>query len=248
MALETKTDPAPMVVGKPEYDVKDINLADRGKAASSGPTRRCRCSAPSASGSRRRSRSPGSACRPASTSPPRRRTWPALKAGGADVVLCASNPLSTQDDVAAGLVNDYGIPRYAIKGEDNDDLLPAHQRRPRPPAAHHHGRRRRPGLHHPQRPHRPARQRRRQHGGDHHRRHPPRAMEKDGVLKFPVIAVNDAHDQALFDNRYGTGQSTIDGIIRATDHPARRPEVRGRRLRLVRQGRGVPSARAWAPT
>ena len=67
-----------------------------------------------------------------------------LRDGGADVVLCASNPLSTQDEVAASLVKDYNIPTYAIKGEDNDDLLRAPQRCSRPQAANHDGRRRGP--------------------------------------------------------------------------------------------------------
>ena len=70
-----------------------------------------------------------------------------------------------------------------------------------------------------------------------------RAMEKDGVLKFPVIAVNDAATKHMFDNRYGTGQSTIDGIIRATEHADRRSQGRRQRLRLVRQGRGPAGPR-----
>ena len=70
-----------------------------------------------------------------------------------------------------------------------------------------------------------------------------RAMEKDGVLKLPVIAVNDAQTKHFFDNRYGTGQSTIDGVIRATEHAAGRPQRRRLRLRLVRQGRGTAGAR-----
>ncbi len=70
-----------------------------------------------------------------------------------------------------------------------------------------------------------------------------RALEKDGALKIPVIAVNDAATKHLFDNRYGTGQSTIDGVIRATDMLHRRQTRRRRRLRLVRQGCGVARAR-----
>ncbi|MCF7805639.1 MAG: adenosylhomocysteinase [Candidatus Marinimicrobia bacterium] len=140
-----------------------------------------------------------------------------LKAGGADLVLCASNPLSTQDDVAASLVEDYGIRVYAIKGEDNDTYYEHIE------AAIAND----PVI-------------TMDDGADLvstiHSDHPEmtdqivcsmeetttgvirlRAMAKDGALKFPVIAVNDADTKHLFDNRYGTGQSTIDGIIRATD-------------------------------
>ena len=141
----------------------------------------------------------------------------ALKAGGADLVMCASNPLSTQDDVAASLVKDYGIPVFAVKGESNavyyNHLNSAVKHNPNVTM---------------------------DDGADlvsaiiakHPRLHGQifgsmeetttgvirlRAMEKDGVLKFPIVAVNDAATKNLFDNRYGTGQSTIDGIIRATD-------------------------------
>jgi len=140
-----------------------------------------------------------------------------LKAGGADLVLCASNPLSTQDDVAAALVKEYDIPVFAIKGEDNDTYY-AHIKA----AIDHH-----PVV-------------TMDDGADLvsmiHFDYPElakdvlgsmeetttgvirlRAMAKDGALKLPVIAVNDATTKNLFDNRYGTGQSTVDGIIRATD-------------------------------
>jgi len=140
-----------------------------------------------------------------------------LKAGGADVVLCASNPLSTQDDTAAALVAEYGISTYAIKGEDNDTYY-KHLHA----AVDHH-------------PHVTM-----DDGADvisivHAERQDQieeiyggteetttgiirlKSMEADGVLKFPVVAVNDADTKHLFDNRYGTGQSTIDGIIRATN-------------------------------
>ncbi|HEX9972064.1 MAG TPA: adenosylhomocysteinase [bacterium] len=140
-----------------------------------------------------------------------------LKAGGADVVLCASNPLSTQDDVSASLVKDYEIPVFAIKGEDTktyyDHIKAAIEHNPQVTM---------------------------DDGADLvsniHSDYPEvgnkllgsmeetttgvirlRAMERDGALKFPVIAVNDATTKNLFDNRYGTGQSTVDGIIRATD-------------------------------
>ncbi|MGA9644035.1 MAG: adenosylhomocysteinase [Terriglobales bacterium] len=141
----------------------------------------------------------------------------ALRDGGADVALCASNPLSTQDDVAASLVRDYNIPTFAIKGEDNDSYY-AHIM-----AALDH------------KPHITM-----DDGADlvgvlHTKRKAElagviggteetttgvirlRAMAKEGVLQYPIVAVNDADTKHLFDNRYGTGQSTIDGIIRATN-------------------------------
>jgi adenosylhomocysteinase len=140
-----------------------------------------------------------------------------LKAGGADVVLCASNPLSTQDDVAAALVEEYGVSAFAIKGEDNDTYY-AHIE-----AAVDH------------KPHITM-----DDGADvigvlHSARREQlgdviagteetttgvirlKALERDGKLGFPVVAVNEARTKHLFDNRYGTGQSTIDGIIRATN-------------------------------
>ena len=140
-----------------------------------------------------------------------------LKAGGADLVLVASNPLSTQDDVAASLVKDYDISVYAIRGEDNKTYYD-HIR-----AAIDHS----PVV-------------TMDDGADLvstiHSDYPDiigqilgsmeetttgiirlRAMHNDGALKIPVFAVNDAQTKYLFDNRYGTGQSTVDGIIRATD-------------------------------
>ena len=141
----------------------------------------------------------------------------ALRDGGADVALCASNPLSTQDDVAASMVRDYNIPVFAIKGEDNDSyyahIMAALDHKP---------------------------QMTMDDGADlvsvlHTKRKAElanvlggteetttgvirlRAMAKEGVLQYPIVAVNDADTKHLFDNRYGTGQSTIDGIIRATN-------------------------------
>jgi adenosylhomocysteinase len=140
-----------------------------------------------------------------------------LRDGGADAVLCASNPLSTQDDVAACLVRDYGIPVYAIKGEDNDTyyqhIMSALDHKPHITM---------------------------DDGADLvsialTKRTDVidgiiagteetttgvirlRAMAKEGVLRYPIIAVNDADTKHMFDNRYGTGQSTIDGIVRATN-------------------------------
>ncbi len=141
----------------------------------------------------------------------------ALRDGGADVALCASNPLSTQDDVAASLVRDYNVPVFAIKGEDSDSyyshIMAAVDHKPQITM---------------------------DDGADlvsvlHTKRQAElanviggteetttgvirlRAMAKDGVLRYPIVAVNDADTKHLFDNRYGTGQSTIDGIVRATN-------------------------------
>ena len=140
-----------------------------------------------------------------------------LRDGGADVVLCASNPLSTQDDVAASLVKDFKIPTYAIKGEDKDTyyshIVSALDHKPQVTM---------------------------DDGADlvtmiltKRQELVPnviggteetttgvirlRSMAKDGMLKYPIVAVNDADTKHLFDNRYGTGQSTIDGILRATN-------------------------------
>jgi adenosylhomocysteinase len=140
-----------------------------------------------------------------------------LRDGGADVSVCASNPLSTQDDVASALVNEYKIPAFAIKGEDNktyySHILAALESRPqvtmddgadlvttilteRKDLI--------PGV----------------LGGTEETTTGVirlRSMAKEGVLKFPVISVNDADTKHMFDNRYGTGQSTVDGVIRATN-------------------------------
>jgi len=140
-----------------------------------------------------------------------------LVAGGADLYLCASNPLSTQDDVAASLVKDYGIPVFAIKGEDRETYYKhiqtciAHQ----PVVTMDDGADLVSTIHaeHPEMASRILGSMEETTTGVIRLR----AMERDGALKFPVIAVNDAATKNLFDNRYGTGQSTIDGIIRATD-------------------------------
>jgi adenosylhomocysteinase len=140
-----------------------------------------------------------------------------LQAGGADVLLCASNPLSTQDEVAAALVAEFGIPVFAIRGED-DDTYYSHIA-----AAVDH----RPqltmddgadviGVLHSDR----REQLTEILGGTEETTTGVvrlRALERDGRLGFPVIAVNEAKTKHLFDNRYGTGQSTIDGVIRATN-------------------------------
>lgn len=140
-----------------------------------------------------------------------------LKAGGAEVAACASNPLSTQDDVAAALVKHYGIHTFCIKGEDNDTYYKhIHQALDIKPTMtmddgcdtvgviHNDRRELIDGI----------------IGGTEETTTGVvrlRAMAADGVLTYPVIAVNDADTKHLFDNRYGTGQSTLDGIIRATN-------------------------------
>src|SRR3989449_5292182 len=140
-----------------------------------------------------------------------------LEAGGADVVLCASNPLSTQDDVAAALVEEYDISCFAIKGVDNDTYY-AHIEAgvgPKPHLTMDDGADVIGVLH-------PAG---REQLGDIIAGTEEtttgvirlKALEAEGKLGFPIIAVNEAQTKHLFDNRYGTGQSTIDGIIRATN-------------------------------
>jgi adenosylhomocysteinase len=140
-----------------------------------------------------------------------------LKAGGAVVALCASNPLSTQDDAAAALVQEYEIPTFAHKGEDNARYY-AHigaALEIRPQITMDDGADLVSQLHGPRADLAPD-----VIGGTEETTTGVirlRAMEKEGVLAFPVIAVNDADTKHLFDNRYGTGQSTIDGILRATN-------------------------------
>jgi adenosylhomocysteinase len=140
-----------------------------------------------------------------------------LRDGGADAVLCASNPLSTQDDVAATLVRDYNIPVFAIKGETNESyyshILSAIDHKPQitmddgcdlVTVLHTKRTDALDGV----------------FGGTEETTTGVirlRAMSKEGVLRYPVIAINDALTKHLFDNRYGTGQSTLDGIIRATN-------------------------------
>jgi len=140
-----------------------------------------------------------------------------LRDGGAQAVLCASNPLSTQDDVAASLVRDYGIPVYAIKGESNDvyynhlnavaDHKPQMTMDDGADLVHLLHTKRKDLLDGVL-------------GGTEETTTGVirlRAMAKEGVLRYPIVAVNDALTKHLFDNRYGTGQSTLDGVIRATN-------------------------------
>ncbi len=140
-----------------------------------------------------------------------------LQAGGADVVLTASNPLSTQDDVAAALVNHFEIPTFAIKGEDNVTYY-KHLRAAidhQPQMTMDDGADLVSTLHKERRELLPK-----VIGGTEETTTGVirlRAMAADGALNFPIIAVNDAMTKHFFDNRYGTGQSTLDGIIRATN-------------------------------
>ncbi|MCL6482470.1 MAG: adenosylhomocysteinase, partial [Firmicutes bacterium] len=140
-----------------------------------------------------------------------------LRDGGAEVLLCASNPLSTQDEVAACLVKDYGIPTYAIKGEDHATYY-AHINATldaRPQITMDDGADLVTTLL-TKRTDRVADVR----GGTEETTTGVlrlRAMAADGTLRYPIIAVNDALTKHLFDNRYGTGQSTLDGILRATN-------------------------------
>jgi adenosylhomocysteinase len=143
-----------------------------------------------------------------------------LKAGGAQVSLCASNPLSTQDDTAAALVMEYGIPVFAQKGEDNKTYYTHLESvlKTRPQVTMDDGADLISQLHGENNVGRDLV--REVIGGTEETTTGVirlRAMEKEGVLAFPVIAVNDADTKHLFDNRYGTGQSTIDGILRATN-------------------------------
>lgn len=137
-----------------------------------------------------------------------------LKAGGAQIALCASNPLSTQDDVAASLVKDYSISTFAIKGEDHKTYY-KHIKAAlaiKPDITMDDGADLVSTIH-KEKNHIPL-------GGTEETTTGVirlRAMEKQKKLLYPIVAVNDAQTKYLFDNRYGTGQSTIDGIIRATN-------------------------------
>ena len=140
----------------------------------------------------------------------------ALKAGGAEVICCASNPLSTQDDVAAALVAEYGIAAYAIHDEDRDTYY-RHLRATlehRPVITMDDGADLVSLLHTEFRDQ--AQEVRASMEETTTGVIRLRAMEQDGALRIPVVAVNDAQTKHLFDNRYGTGQSTLDGIIRST--------------------------------
>jgi adenosylhomocysteinase len=142
----------------------------------------------------------------------------ALQAGGADVMLCASNPLSTQDDVAASLVSHFEIPVFAVKGEDNDTYFNHIQAviDHKPHIIMDDGSDVTSTIHRTRRDALPT-----VIGGTEETTTGIirlKAMAADGALEFPMMAVNDALTKHLFDNRYGTGQSTMDGVIRATNY------------------------------
>jgi len=200
------------------YDVKDLALSDEGKRRIEWADRQMPVLAAIRERFQREQPLSGhriSACLHVTTETA--NLMRTLKAGGADVVLCASNPLSTQDDVAAALVQEYDISVFAIKGEDHDTYYSHIE------AAVDH------------KPHLTM-----DDGADvigvlHSARREQlgdiiagteetttgvirlKALEAEGKLGFPIIAVNEAMTKHMFDNRYGTGQSTVDGIIRATN-------------------------------
>jgi adenosylhomocysteinase len=230
---------APTVIAK--YDVRDLALADEGKRRTEWAERsmpvlrqiRARFAAEQPLKGQRLS-----ACLHVTSETA--NLMSALRAAGAEIALCASNPLSTQDDVAAHLVRDLGVHVYAIKGEDNetyyghiaaalafgpdmtqddgadlvgslhmialnrlDDLAPPIRKWVE-------------GLSQTERRALVAKV----HGSTEETTTGVirlKAMAKEGILQFPIIAVNDSNTKHMFDNRYGTGQSTLDGIVRATN-------------------------------
>ncbi len=214
---ETKT-LGDMPVAPPAYDVKDLTLADEGKKRIEWADREM----PVLRSIRERFETEkplagltAVACLHVTAETA--NLMRTLKAGGATIILTASNPLSTQDDVAAALVQHYEVPTFAIKGEDNDTyyqhILSALEYKPNftmddgadtVGIIHTEKRELIDGI----------------MGGTEETTTGVirlRAMAADGVLAYPIIAVNDAQTKHFFDNRYGTGQSTIDGIVRATN-------------------------------
>ena len=207
-----------MAVSRAEYDVKDINLAEQGLrkiewAGSEMPVmklilERFRRERP-LEGLRL------SACLHVTSETA--NLMVALKEGGAQIVLCASNPLSTQDDVAAALAGEHGIPTYAIKGEDEKTYYQhiGAALANRPNLTMDDGADLVTVLHKEK-----TELLENVVGGTEETTTGVirlKAMAADGALKFPVIAVNEAMTKHFFDNRYGTGQSTLDGVIRATN-------------------------------
>jgi len=218
VAAQERTTLSEMPVAPPAYDVKDLSLADAGKRRIEWAEREM----PVLRSIRERFEKEkpldgltAVACLHVTAETA--NLMRTLKAGGMNVVLCASNPLSTQDDVAAALVQHYGIGTFAIKGEDNDTyyqhILSALAHKPNftmddgadtVGIIHTEKRELIENI----------------IGGTEETTTGVirlRAMAKDGVLAYPIVAVNDAQTKHFFDNRYGTGQSTIDGIIRATN-------------------------------
>ena len=201
-----------------DYDVKDLNLAEKGRrriewARSAMPV--LRLIEERFSRERPLKGIRVSACLHVTSETA--NLMRALQAGGAEIRLCASNPLSTQDDVAASLVKNFGVPVFAIKGEDTDtyyrhvnaalDLKPNLTMDDGADTI---------GVIHSHRMDLAADV---IAGTEETTTGVIRlkSMEKAGILKYPIIAVNDADTKHLFDNRYGTGQSTLDGILRATN-------------------------------
>jgi len=201
-----------------DYDVKDLSLADAGKARIEWADR----DMPVLASIRERfaAEKPLAGVRIAACLHVTTETanlMRTLAEGGADIVLCASNPLSTQDETAAALVQHYGIRTYAIKGEDTetyyrhiDEAIAHNPQMTMDDGADVVGRI------HAEKPEAL------EHiiGGTEETTTGVirlKAMAADGALKYPIVAVNDAMTKHLFDNRYGTGQSTLDGVIRATN-------------------------------
>ena len=231
-----------------KYDVKDMSLAEGGRLRMEWAAREMPVLASISDRFKKEKPLKGmrvAACLHVTTETANLMTT--LQAGGADIVLTASNPLSTQDDVAAALIAQHEIPTFAIKGETNVTYYKHIN------AALDH------------KPHLTM-----DDGADlvsilHKDRRELlsevfggteetttgvirlRAMAHDGALTYPIIAVNDAMTKHLFDNRYGTGQSTLDGIIRATNIL-----LAGKVFVVAGYGwcaRGLPTGRAaWAPT
>lgn len=200
------------------YDIKDINLAPQGKLRMEWASQAMPVLATISERFQREKPLAGykiAACLHVTTETA--CLGKVLKEGGAEVYLCASNPLSTQDDVAATLVKDYGISVFAIRGEDKETyykhILACLE--PKPQITMDDGADLLSTLHQEKKellPH--------VLGGTEETTTGVirlKAMGAEGVLGYPVIAVNDAWTKHMFDNRYGTGQSTIDGIIRATN-------------------------------
>jgi adenosylhomocysteinase len=216
--LEPTTTMSDLPVATPSYDIKDLSLADAGRRRIEWAEREM----PVLRSIRERFETEkplagltAVACLHVTAETA--NLMRTLKAGGMNVILCASNPLSTQDDVAAALVQHYGVGVFAIKGEDNETyyqhILTALDHKPNftmddgadtVGIIHTERRELIEGI----------------IGGTEETTTGVirlRAMAKDGVLAYPIVAVNDAQTKHFFDNRYGTGQSTIDGIVRATN-------------------------------
>ena len=230
-----------ITASKPDHDIKDVKLADEGRRRTEWAERSMPVLRQLAARFAKERPLAGkrlAACLHVTTETA--NLMVALQAGGADVVLCASNPLSTQDDVAAHLVHDHGIKVFAIKGEDHttyyEHIKAALAHRPDITmddgadlvgALHMIALNRLDDLSPPVRKWvetLSAADRKALVAGVIGSTEETttgvirlKAMAKDGVLQFPVIAVNDSDTKHLFDNRYGTGQSTLDGVIRATN-------------------------------